>query len=157
MLGLNPSEIVARYAADHDIDYLAALEALVRHAAEQGWTVRIFPHSVRPGRPASRMNDLPLCQRLAEHVDDVADLVVADATPHVLRALVARCDVLVTSRFHAMVSALATATPVLVVGWSHKYGEVMADFGVEAHMVAYRDLTVAGLPAFDVLVPTPTT
>lgn len=152
LLGVNPSEIVARYAADHDIDYLGALEALVRHAAGDGWVVRIFPHSVRPGRPASRMNDLPLCERLAQRVNDVAELVAADPSPHVLRALVARCDALVTGRFHAMVSALATDTPVLVIGWSHKYAEVMAEFGVDGHMVAYRDLSTEGLPtAFDTL------
>ena len=43
---------------------------------------------------------------------------------------------IVTSRFHAMISALVERTPLLVVGWSHKYGEVLAQFGlVDAAML----------------------
>lgn len=30
-----------------------------------------------------------------------------------------------------MISALATSTPVFVIGWSHKYREVLGDFGLE--------------------------
>jgi len=37
---------------------------------------------------------------------------------------------MVTSRFHAMVSGLATCTPTVVLGWSHKYREVLSDFGM---------------------------
>jgi polysaccharide pyruvyl transferase WcaK-like protein len=39
-------------------------------------------------------------------------------------------QVLVTSRFHAMISGLSTCTPTVVVGWSHKYREVLDDFGL---------------------------
>jgi polysaccharide pyruvyl transferase WcaK-like protein len=46
-----------------------------------------------------------------------------------LRRLVADARVLVTSRFHAMISGLATATPTIVLGWSHKYREVLDLFG----------------------------
>ena len=41
-------------------------------------------------------------------------------------------SVLVTSRFHAMISGLATSTPTVVVGWSHKYREVLDDFGLSS-------------------------
>ena len=32
---------------------------------------------------------------------------------------------LVASRFHAMVSGLAAGVPTMLVGWSHKYAEVL--------------------------------
>jgi polysaccharide pyruvyl transferase WcaK-like protein len=54
----------------------------------------------------------------------------ADLTAGELRHLVAQSAVLVTSRFHAMISGLATGTPTVVVGWSHKYREVLDDFGL---------------------------
>jgi polysaccharide pyruvyl transferase WcaK-like protein len=31
-----------------------------------------------------------------------------------------------------MISGLATSTPTVVVGWSHKYKEVLDDFGLSA-------------------------
>jgi polysaccharide pyruvyl transferase WcaK-like protein len=54
----------------------------------------------------------------------------APLTAGELRRLVAGSRVLVTSRFHAMISGLATCTPTVVVGWSHKYREVLDDFGL---------------------------
>ena len=56
----------------------------------------------------------------------------ADLTAGELRHLVALSSVLVTSRFHAMISGLATSTPTVVVGWSHKYKEVLDDFGLSS-------------------------
>ena len=50
---------------------------------------------------------------------------------------------LLTSRFHAMISALAERTPLLVIGWSHKYAEVLAPFGLADLALAYDDLTGA--------------
>ena len=47
-----------------------------------------------------------------------------------LRHLIGLGEVLVTSRFHAMISGLSTCTPTVVVGWSHKYREVLDDFGL---------------------------
>jgi coenzyme F420 hydrogenase subunit beta len=39
-----------------------------------------------------------------------------------------------------MISGLATGTPTLVIGWSHKYAEVMGQFGQEELVLGYRDL-----------------
>jgi coenzyme F420-reducing hydrogenase beta subunit len=47
--------------------------------------------------------------------------------------------VLATSRFHAMISALATETPVLVVGWSHKYAEVLRELALDEWVVDFKD------------------
>jgi coenzyme F420 hydrogenase subunit beta len=63
----------------------------------------------------------------------------------VLRALISRGDALVTSRFHAMISALATTTPVLVVGWSHKYAEVLREFDLEEWVLDFAEVPAAGL------------
>lgn len=145
LVGINPSQVVANYASAVGIDYIGALTDFIRWLHRQGWQVCLFPHALQPGKPASRMNDLPLCRQVHERVADVATLVDADLDPLALRAMVDRCDVLATSRFHAMVSALATATPVLVVGWSHKYVELLADFGLQGHVLAYDHVDADGL------------
>jgi polysaccharide pyruvyl transferase WcaK-like protein len=54
----------------------------------------------------------------------------ADLSAGELRRLIGLGEVLVTSRFHAMISGLSTCTPTVVVGWSHKYREVLDDFGL---------------------------
>jgi polysaccharide pyruvyl transferase WcaK-like protein len=56
-------------------------------------------------------------------------------------------DAALVSRFHAMVGALCMHTPVLVLGWSHKYAEVMQQFELEEWVLDYRSHDVAGLVA----------
>ena len=109
---------------------MAALVADIRH--KTGRSVVIAPHSYRAGLPEGRMNDGPVCREVAEACSDDARVLGLDfdLTAGELRHLVAHCSVLVTSRFHAMISGLATSTPTVVVGWSHKYKEVLDDFGL---------------------------
>jgi len=44
-----------------------------------------------------------------------------------------------------MISGLATGTPTVVVGWSHKYREVMQEFGLEDFVVAFSEFNVETL------------
>ncbi|WP_432511359.1 polysaccharide pyruvyl transferase family protein [Kineococcus sp. SYSU DK001] len=48
----------------------------------------------------------------------------------VLKAVLGQAAVVVASRFHAVVGALSQGVPTLALGWSHKYAELMREFGV---------------------------
>lgn len=58
-----------------------------------------------------------------------------------IRKLLAASDVLITSRFHAMVAGLSLAVPTLVLGWSHKYQEVMQLFGTEGRFIGAEQMS----------------
>ncbi len=45
-----------------------------------------------------------------------------------IRAFIGKCRFLVASRFHAMIGSLEQKVPVLLIGWSHKYQEVLDMF-----------------------------
>jgi len=64
--------------------------------------------------------------------------VLGHVDPLVLKAMLAQASVVVASRFHAVVGALAMGVPCVALGWSHKYEELMRDFGV-AEWVAKLD------------------
>ncbi len=128
-----PSSVVRRIVEAQGIDYVEAIVHLVneiRQTTQRG--VVIAAHSYRVGHPEGRMNDGPVCREVAARC--VGDAMVvgvdADLSAGELRRLVAQSAVTVTSRFHAMISGLSTCTPTLVVGWSHKYREVLDDFGL---------------------------
>ncbi len=142
-----PSSVVRSYAADRGLDYANIIVELIRSIREeQDLDVVIVAHSARPGRPESRMNDLPLCAEIHAALDDAGThLIDANLRPAELRALIGASDTLITSRFHAMISALATETPVLVVGWSHKYEEVLSEFDLTELTVPYDRLDAATL------------
>jgi polysaccharide pyruvyl transferase WcaK-like protein len=128
-----PSAVVRGIYESTGANYVSAMSALVadiRH--KTGCSVVIAPHSYRAGLPEGRMNDGPVCREVAEACSSDTQVLGLDfdLTAGELRHLVAHSSVLVTSRFHAMISGLATSTPTVVVGWSHKYKEVLDDFGL---------------------------
>lgn len=128
-----PSAVVRSIYESDARDYVAAVASLVRELRTRtGLGVVIAPHSYRVGHGEGRMNDGPVCREVGAAVADDPGVVLVDAdlTAGELRRLIGLGEVLVTSRFHAMISGLCTATPTVVVGWSHKYREVLADFGL---------------------------
>ena len=128
-----PSAVVKGIFESTGGNYVSAMASLVTEIrSKTGRSVVIAPHSYRAGLPEGRMNDGPVCREVAEACAGDSQVLDSDLTAGELRHLVALGSVLVTSRFHAMISGLATSTPTVVVGWSHKYKEVLDDFGLSS-------------------------
>lgn len=51
------------------------------------------------------------------------------------KAILAASSALISSRFHGLVSALSAGVPSMACGWSHKYAELMADYGAPEHLI----------------------
>lgn len=59
--------------------------------------------------------------------------------PIVLKKALGDARVAVASRFHAIVGAVSQSTPVLALGWSHKYAELLNDFEVGEWLATPED------------------
>ena len=141
-----PSIVVERLVDDEPARYLDAMAAMIAElAAATNVPVVLAAHSYEPSLKRHRMNDRPTLLDLAERLsgDDRVIVIDTELTAGQLRSLIARSAFLVTSRFHAMISALASGTPVFVIGWSHKYREVLGDFGLERLGVGHDQLADA--------------
>lgn len=128
-----PSSVVRGLFESTGGDYVSAVATLIRSIRKStGLGVVVAPHSYRVGHPEGRMNDGPVCQEVVARCADDPMVVGIDEdlSAGELRHLIGLSEVLVTSRFHAMISGLSTCTPTVVVGWSHKYREVLDDFGL---------------------------
>ncbi len=62
-----------------------------------------------------------------------------------IRACIGQCELLIASRFHAMVFALSGQVPVMLIGWSHKYQEVMEQFALSEYAQDYSMLSLESL------------
>lgn len=89
-------------------------------------------------------NDRALAKALAQR-SEVETFESAD--PLVLKRVLSDARIVVASRFHALVSALSSRTPVVALGWSHKYAELMDDFGASAWMTDGSDNIAARIRA----------
>ena len=156
VIGICPSSVVAKTAT---WDYEGYLAKLVGEELAKGRGVVLFPNATRAEHGLKlRNNDLPVIQKIVERLEsDARDKVVAvdqDLDAAGIKRVIEALDVAVVSRFHAMVGALSLAVPVVVIGWSHKYLEIMALFGQEDcvfdHSGAeFRDLVAKLEDAFE--------
>lgn len=134
-----PSVVVEEACRRVDIDYSARMVSLLSRLRDAGHDVVVLAHSAREGAPAGRTNDLFLCRDIAGSAG--VDLIDSELSAGVLRAIISGGRLLIASRFHAMISGLATSRPTFVVGWSHKYAEVLSEFGLDEYAVDFRQLT----------------
>jgi colanic acid/amylovoran biosynthesis protein len=134
VVGVSPSAVIARKVDSiPGGDYVRETVAFIRGLLDEGRTVAIIPHSVRRHTERTHNNDLPLCRDLATAIgpDERLILVDQELSSQELRYVISLCGFFVASRFHAMVSALATGVPTVVIGWSHKYREVLEMFDLK--------------------------
>ncbi len=59
-----------------------------------------------------------------------------------LKAVVGALDFLVASRYHSVIAAVSMGTPVLVIGWAHKYDELLRAIGLDELLVDHRNADV---------------
>ena len=144
VIGISPSQVVWQLCQKQQLDYLEILKECAVKLLDAGFFVVVFPHSARLGSEKTHNNDLPLINRFASMLPgDNANLrVVRDELSALeLRHLIGGMQLLIASRFHAIISAMATGVPSIVIGWSHKYTEVLAPFELNDFVLNYGELS----------------
>lgn len=159
VVAVSPSSVVLGKTEKAQIDYLGILARAVRHLQASGRDVIVLPNATRAGQSGLRNNDIPVIEALRERLEESGDgetdaviWITHDLNTDGIRSLIASCELLITSRFHAMVAGLSLQTPVFVVGWSHKYEEVLEMFGCSEDAIDFASLDAGLLPALDRMI-----
>lgn len=144
IVGVCPSSVVAIKAQRAGWDYCARMAEVISEAVREDHTVVIYPNATRQRHMSTlRNNDLPVIAGITAGLSpDVRRRIIAiegDLNAVDIHEVIDACDVHLVARFHAMVASLSNCKPVAVVGWSHKYREVMAPFGQDDLVVDYRN------------------
>lgn len=111
--------------------YVACLSHTVSSVRKAGLEPVIMVHDAVGDRAIAR----EVKQLTGEGVSEMTH-----SDPLVLKGWLSQARGVVGSRFHALVSALSCGTPAISLGWSHKYGELMADYGLETYNLTPSDL-----------------
>jgi polysaccharide pyruvyl transferase WcaK-like protein len=78
--------------------------------------------------------DAPFVERLRDALGP-DPRVVAEADPLVLKGILGAATVVISSRYHALISAMSQGVPVVATGWSHKYATLLEDFGIAGQLI----------------------
>ncbi|MCK4826701.1 polysaccharide pyruvyl transferase family protein, partial [bacterium] len=142
IIGICPSSVVASKFKKAGQDYVVFLKAIIEGIIQKGHRVMLFPNATREKHMGRmRNNDLAVIKLLTwylNHLDAVL-AVQKDINTDSIKCLIEKCDITVVSRFHSMVNSLERAVPPLVLGWGHKYLEVMEQFGQEEWVLDYSE------------------
>ncbi len=133
-----PNHMVVRGAgASERSHYLDLLAAGVTAATRHFGAPFIALHDA--------VQDAPVADALIERTGPIER--VSELRPRVMKALLGRSAIVIGSRFHALIAALAHGTPVVAFGWSHKYAELLADFGCSESLLRTGESSPADVTA----------
>lgn len=146
-IGISISSVVEKRCRKLGIDYKKIMFEFIDRLTAEGHSVLIIANAAREGSSKPRNNDLPICGEVYAAIRDKTNVryYPCEFFPEELRLLISRCCVLVASRFHAMIAALEKCVPVLLIGWSHKYKEVLDMFGLGGYAADYSELNAEKL------------
>ncbi|MEX2608185.1 MAG: polysaccharide pyruvyl transferase family protein [Kiritimatiellia bacterium] len=120
--------------------YVADMARLIDSLCANGASVTLIAHSWRDS-DHPRNNDLVAANAIRALLKEPVPIKGPGMDALRLREEISKHRLAVSSRFHGMIGALETETPVLVIGWSHKYLEVLEDFGFDGSVCFdYRTL-----------------
>lgn len=80
--------------------------------------------------------DIAMAKEVVRAVGDVP--VVTESDPLKIKGILGRSTAVIGSRFHALVSALSQGVPAVATSWSHKYSELLQDYGFKSGLLDVR-------------------
>jgi len=114
--------------------YVAMLSSVIdRFLSQTDCAVALITHEISDRRD----DDRTLCRMLAEMTtapERVAQI-PAQTSAADLKATFGHMQFCVASRYHSLVAAMSMRLPAAVVGWSHKYDELMRSAGTDSWMI----------------------
>lgn len=147
LVGLSVSSVVEKKCGKLGIDYKGIMIDFIDRLNQAGYKVLIIANGARIGSQKPRNNDLMICDAVYEGVKnkEMVRWYHREMEAEEIRAYIGKCRFLVASRFHAMIGALEKKVPVLLVGWSHKYQEVLDFFKLGQYAIDFSNLTADSL------------
>ena len=119
----------------------------INYLNNNGYNVLIIANAAREGKIKPRNNDLLVCNEVYQQVNkkEMVRWYPNEMKAEEIREFISHTDVLVASRFHAMIGALVKNVPTFLIGWSHKYKEVLDMFNLGEYTIDFSELSVGEL------------
>jgi colanic acid/amylovoran biosynthesis protein len=110
-------------------NYVPFLTNIIQMVRVRGFEPALLIHT-----PEDRALVEPIQQACGFPID-----IVEESCPVRLKGILGTAYAVISSRFHALVGALSQNVPALAVGWSHKYEQLMREYGCPEAAVQVSD------------------
>ena len=147
VVGLSISSVVQKKCGKMGIDYQKIMADFISCLNQKGYGVLMIANAARIHSEKPRNNDLMIGDAIYESLSDQSKVrwYHEEMDAEEIREYISHCKYLVASRFHAMIGALEKKVPVLLIGWSHKYQEVLDMFELGQYAADFSNLNMDSL------------
>lgn len=144
IIGISPSAVIANLSSGQGTgpEHLNLMVKLIEYFRQNN-QVLILPHSIGDGKNTKHC-DLAIGKLIFNRLKDKKNIYLLDdnsLTYTQVRSIIGILDFYVTSRFHALSSALAMQIPVVALSWHKKYQDLMSLFLDEYLVIDSRQTT----------------
>jgi len=145
VVGLSISSVVQKKCNKMNLDYVKVMVELIEYLTQNGYKVLMIANAARINSEKPRNNDLMVGDAIYNALSEKENVrwYHKEMDAEEIRAYISKCRVLIASRFHAMIGALEKKVPVLLVGWSHKYQEVLDMFELGQYAMDFSKLDIS--------------
>jgi colanic acid/amylovoran biosynthesis protein len=143
---ISPSVLVSEKMRSNQVSYADLMIDIIKKGDYQNETYVFVPNATREGSKKTRNNDLQVIKELRDRAEVELPARIYnkmiwadyDLSTRGVDKIIQRANIVIASRFHTMVAALRSFKPTIIVGWSHKYKEVMKRFGQDEFVFDYK-------------------
>ncbi len=114
--------------------YFDFMCALVQHLVDKGESVILLNHE--------GLGDEGMLFDINERLG-LALPILTNLDAMEVKAIIGRLKMLISSRFHGVVSGLSQGIPTFCTSWSHKYPELLKDYNVTGNLLDTTDVTAS--------------
>ncbi len=142
----SPSTVVLKKMGSPKYEHL--IKTLIETIDQPEYQFIFLPNSNREGSKKIQNNDIWVNRKIriimehesTEEIISKIEWIDWDINTDGIQQIIQGANLVVTSRFHSMVSSLSLGVPVYVIGWGHKYLEVLKSFTLEDNIKDYQDI-----------------
>ena len=133
---LSPSMVVRKQSERFGINYLHNQVRILLKLPEDRYHFIVMPNATRENSAKEHNNDILLIKAMRREWENSrrdrenVSWIDFDINSQSVREVIACADLLITSRYHAMIAGICMTVPTLVIAWSHKYHETLKVFNL---------------------------
>lgn len=143
VIGLNPSIVVSGYFDKKSIGYLKFLENLITDLSKSVSKVIVFPQSYSNFENDNIFNDTKIIDYLKNKTDlKNVEFILEDLDIKNLFKIYDTIDICITSRFHGMIMSIISNKVPIVIGWNHKYKEILDSLNLSELNININNQTI---------------
>ena len=125
--------------------YFTFINSCLQYLVDKGLNPFILIHEV---------DDFSLGQQIQQNSGGKIDIIRED-NPLYLKGILGSCQLVISSRFHGLISALSQGIPCLGTGWSHKYQQLFATYSCPEMLVDLQANPDENINKLDLLMSEP--